>query len=176
MSDLKQRMQGALSALEKEFSGLRTGRASAELLNPVKVDAYGSMMPLNQVANINVTDNRTLTLQVWDASQTTAVDKAIRESGLGLNPQTEGQTIRINLPELNQERREELVKVARKYAEETRIAVRNVRRDGMDEVKNGEFSEDEARVESDKVQKLTDEMIAKVDELLAKKEADIRQV
>lgn len=177
---LRPRMQGAMSNLEKEFGGLRTGRASADLLNPVMVDAYGSKVPLNQVANVSAADARTLTVQIWDGSQVKAVEKGIIDSGLGLSPNTEGQTIRINLPELNSERREELVKVARKYAEETKVAVRNVRRDGMDALKKekdaGTATEDDVKIISDQIQKLTDEFVAKVDTMLSKKESDIRSV
>ena len=177
---LKVRMQGAITNLEKEFGGLRTGRASVDLLNPVMVDAYGSKVPLNQVANVSTADARTLTVQVWDGSQVQAVEKGIINSGLGLNPNTEGQTIRINLPELNSERREELVKVARKYAEEAKVSIRNVRRDGMDSLKKekdaGEATEDDVKIISDQIQKLTDEFVGKIDSKLTQKEGDIRAV
>ena len=180
MSDLKQRMEGAVNALQKDFGGLRTGRASADLLTPVMVDAYGSPTPINQVGNISTPDARTLSVQVWDAGLAAAVEKAIRESGLGLNPSTDGQLIRIPMPELNEERRQELIKVARQYAEQARIAVRNVRRDGMDTVKkaqkDNELSEDEAKREENDVQKLTDEFVKNIDDMLSKKEADIMQV
>lgn len=180
MSDLKQRMEGAINALKNEFSGLRTGRASTELLSPVKVEAYGQEMPLNQVGSVNVVDARTLSVSVWDKGMVTAVEKAIRESGLGLNPAVDGQVVRIPLPELNEERRLDLVKVARKYAEEGRIAIRNVRRDGMDTIKkqqkDSEISEDDAKYEEQDIQKLTDEYVGKVDALLADKEKDIQSV
>jgi ribosome recycling factor len=180
MSDLKQRMEGAINALKNEFSGLRTGRASTELLSPVKVEAYGQEMPLNQVGSVNVVDARTLSVSVWDKGMVTSVEKAIRESGLGLNPAVDGQVVRIPLPELNEERRLDLVKVARKYAEEGRVAIRNVRRDGMDTIKkqqkDSEISEDDAKYEEQDIQKLTDEYVGKVDALLADKEKDIQSV
>lgn len=180
IKDIERRMDGAVETLRKEFGGLRTGRASASLLDPVHVDAYGSSVPLNQVANVSVPEPRLITVSVWDRSTVKAVEKAIREAGLGLNPQTEGQTIRVPIPELNQERRKELSKVAAKYSEEARIAVRNVRRDGMDRLKklqkDGDLSEDELKVWSDKVQALTDAHIKKIDEALAAKEKEIMQV
>ncbi|MBI1205882.1 MAG: ribosome recycling factor [Azospirillum sp.] len=180
LSDIRRRMDGALEALRKEFSGLRTGRASASLLEPITVEAYGNQMPLNQVGTIGVPEPRLITVQVWDRGMVKAVDKAIRESGLGLNPQTEGQSIRVPIPDLNQERRQELTKVAHKYAEQAKIAVRNVRRDGMDMLKRqekaGTLSQDEHKVMSDKIQSLTDEHIKKIDEGLASKEKEIMQV
>jgi ribosome recycling factor len=180
LKDLEQRMGGALEQLKKEFQGLRTGRASASLLEPVMVDAYGSMMPLNQVASISVPEPRMLSVQVWDKGMSKAVEKAIRESGLGLNPQADGQLIRVPLPDLSAERRQELAKVAAKYAEQARVAVRNVRRDGMDTLKRQEkdkqISEDEHKGLSEKVQKLTDEWIKKIDDTLAHKEKEITQV
>ncbi|MBM3567933.1 MAG: ribosome recycling factor [Alphaproteobacteria bacterium] len=180
LSDLRKRMDGAIDTLKKEFVGLRTGRATPALLEPVKVSAYGSDMPLNQVANINVVDARMLSVQVWDRSLVQAVDKAIRGGGLGLNPVTEGQTVRVPLPELTQERRKELSKLAHKYAEAARVAVRNVRRDGMERVKklekDGKLSQDDARKKHDEVQKMTDAEIKRVDEALAAKEKDILQV
>lgn len=180
MTDLKRRMEGALDNLRKEFGGLRTGRASAALLEPVVVDAYGSKMPIVQVGTINAPEPRLLTVQVWDASLVKATEKAIRDSGLGLNPMPEGNVIRIPLPELNEERRAELSKVAGKYTEAARVAVRNVRRDGMDGLKkaekDGDISEDEHKKLSDEVQKLTDEFIGKADQLLADKEKDIMSV
>jgi ribosome recycling factor len=173
-------MEGALSALKQEFAGLRTGRASTELLAPVKVEAYGQEMPLNQVATISAPEARLLSVQVWDKSMVATVEKAIRDAGLGLNPAAEGQTVRIPMPELNEERRQELIKVARQYAENARIAIRNVRRDGMDQAKkqqkDGEISEDDLRREEGEIQKLTDEYVGKVDETLKAKEADISQV
>lgn len=173
-------MDGAVETLRKEFAGLRTGRASASLLDPVVVEAYGATTPLNQVANVSVPEPRLITVQVWDRSTVKAVEKAIRESGLGLNPQTEGQTIRVPIPELNQERRQELAKVAAKYAEQARVAVRNVRRDGMDQLKklhkDGDLTEDEQKTWSDKVQAMTDAHIKKIDEALSAKEKEIMQV
>lgn len=178
--DLKQRMQGAIDVLEKEFTGLRTGRASTNMLESVVVDVYGARMPLNQVATISVPEARLLTVQVWDRNSTKAVEKAIRESGLGLNPQGEGSLIRVPVPELSQERRIELQKVAGKYAEQARVSVRNVRRDGMDSLKkaekDGDITEDELKKYSDDVQKLTDQSIKKIDEMLSAKEADVMKV
>ncbi|MDR3423826.1 MAG: ribosome recycling factor [Alphaproteobacteria bacterium] len=172
----KQRMEGSLEALRKEFSGLRTGRASVNLLDNVHVDAYGSLMPMNQVGTVNVPEPRLITVQVWDKALVKCVEKAIRDSGLGLNPQPDGQMIRVPLPELSQERRQELVKIAGKYTEQARVAVRNVRRDAMDAVKKEKLSEDETKDMNDKVQKLTDEYIKKVDELFAGKEKEITRV
>ena len=175
-ADLKRRMDGALDNLHKDLSGLRTGRASTSMLDPVVVDLYGSKMPLNQVGTVSTPEARLLVVQVWDATATPSVEKAIRDSGLGLNPQAEGTTIRVPIPELNEERRTELVKVARNYAEQTRIAIRNVRKDGMDSIKKGESSDDEKkRLEGD-VQKLTDTRIKLVDEKLSDKEKDIMTV
>ncbi len=179
-ADLKRRMEGAVDNLYKEFGGLRTGRASANLLEPVNVEAYGSKMPLNQVATVSVPESRLLSVQVWDAGLVKATEKAIRDSGLGLNPQPEGTTIRIPIPDLNEERRAELSKIAGKYAESARVSVRNVRRDGMDALKkmekDGEISEDELKRSSDEVQRLTDEKIQKIDTMLSEKEKDIMQV
>ena len=180
MSDLKRRMQGAIAALKHELSGLRTGRASASLLEPVQVEAYGSHMPLSQVASVNVPEPRLLTVQVWDRSMVHAVEKAIVNSNLGLSPSTEGQTIRLRIPELNEERRKELVKVAHKYAEAARIAVRHVRRDGMDVLKKLEkdhkISEDEHKRHDGDVQKATDASITEIDQVLAAKEKEIMTV
>jgi ribosome recycling factor len=177
---LQRRMNGAIDALKTEFAGLRTGRASVSLLEPVKVNAYGSDMPLNQVGTVTTPEPRLISVQVWDKGLVKAVEKAIRDSGLGLNPQTEGTTIRVPLPELNAERRAELIKVAGKYAEQARIAVRNVRRDGMEALKKQEkdrkISEDEHKVQSEKIQKMTDAVIAKIDETFAAKQKDIAQV
>ena len=175
-ADIKRRMDGALENLKKELNGLRTGRASASLLDPVVVDVYGSKMPLNQVGTVSVPEPRMLSVQVWDANNVSAVDKAIREAGLGLNPMPEGNNIRIPIPDLNEERRAELVKVAGKYAEASRISIRNVRKDGMDDVKGDGFPEDEEKRLQDEVQKLTDEAIKAVDALLADKEKDIMTV
>ncbi|HZH27065.1 MAG TPA: ribosome recycling factor [Azospirillaceae bacterium] len=180
VDDLGRRMDGALEAFRKELAGLRTGRASVSLLEPIVVDAYGSSLPMNQVGTISVPEPRMLSVTVWDRGMVKAVEKAIRDSGLGLNPQTEGSTIRVPLPELTQERRKELAKVAHKYAEQTRVAIRNVRRDGMDMLKkaekDGDISEDEHKKLADKVQQLTDQHIKKVDETLASKEKEIMQV
>jgi len=180
LSDVTRRMDGALESLRKEFTGLRTGRASASLLEPVVVDAYGSAMPLTQVATVNVPEPRLITVTVWDRSLAKAVEKAIREAGLGLNPQADGQAIRVPIPELNQERRQELTKVAHKYAEQARIAVRNVRRDGMDYLKklekSSDLSQDAHKLWADKIQSLTDGHIKKIDETLAAKEKEILQV
>ncbi len=173
-------MQAALENLKKELIGLRTGRASIHMLDPIQVDAYGSKMPLNQMASVSVPEPRMLTVQVWDAGNTKAVEKSIRDSGLGLNPQAEGSLIRIPVPQLNEERRQELTKVAGKYAEQSRISVRNARRDGMDAVKkmekNGDISEDDQKRLSDEVQKLTDGYIKQIDTLLEEKEKDIMTV
>jgi ribosome recycling factor len=180
MKALQRRMDGALDVLKKEFGGLRTGRASATLLDPVHVDAYGSNVPLNQVAGVSVPEPRMIVVQVWDRGVVKAVDKAIREAGLGLNPQTEGQTIRLPMPELTQERRKELTKVAHKYSEAAKVSVRNVRRDGMEGLKKaekkGEITEDEHRRLSEEVQKKTDEHVKKIDEMLAQKEQEIMKV
>ncbi len=180
IEDFGKRMDGALEALRKEFAGLRTGRASVSMLDPVTVEVYGSMMPLNQVGTVNVPEPRMLTVQVWDKSAVKAVEKAIREAGLGLNPQPDGQLIRVPIPELNQERRAEITKIAGKYAETARVAVRNVRRDAMDALKKGEkdgdLTEDEHKNLSEKVQKLTDDHIKKIDELLSGKEKEVMQV
>lgn len=180
MSDLRKRMDGAISTLQSEFSGLRTGRASASLLEHVVVDAYGSNMPLNQVANITVPEPRMINVQVWDKEMVKAVEKAITNASLGLNPSADGQTVRVPVPELSEERRKELQKVAGKYAENTRVAIRNVRRDGMDDVKKAEkeseISKDDAKRDSDEIQKITDEYVKKVDDMLAAKEKDIMVV
>lgn len=180
MDDLKRRMDGAVTALHNDLAGLRTGRASASMLDPVVVDVYGTSMPLNQVATVSVPEPRMISVQVWDRGSVGAVDKAIRESGLGLNPVGEGQLIRIPIPELNEERRHELVKVAHKYAEQARVAVRHVRRDGIDagkrEEKDGDISQDELHGLTDRIQKLTDEHIAEIDSMLAAKESEILQV
>ncbi|TCT12606.1 ribosome recycling factor [Tepidamorphus gemmatus] len=180
IEDLKRRMNGALSVLRTELAGLRTGRASASILDPIMVDAYGSQMPLNQVATISVPEPRSLSVSIWDRSLVNAVDKAIRESDLGLNPVVDGQNLRIPIPELNAERRQEIVKVAHKYAEQAKVAVRHVRRDGMELLKRlekgHEISQDDHRVKSEAVQKLTDQMVAEIDAMLAAKEKEILQV
>ena len=178
--EIKRRMLGAVDALKHDFGGLRTGRASASLVEPIHVDAYGANMPLNQVASVSVPEPRLLQISVWDKGLVIAVEKAIRASNLGLNPQTEGQVIRLRMPDLTQDRRKELVKVAHTYAEKARIAVRNVRRDGMDQLKALEkdhlMSEDEHKTKADEVQKMTDETIRDVDQALKTKEAEIMQV
>lgn len=180
LEDIKRRMNGALETLRHEFGGLRTGRASAALLDPVMVTAYGQTVPLTQIGNISVPEPRLLSVQIWDKDQVLAADKAIREAGLGLNPMTEGQTIRIPIPELNEERRIEIVKIAAKYAEQARIAIRNVRRDGMEQAKRAEkdkkIGKDKAHDLGIDVQKITDKMIAEIDTALTKKEGEIRQV
>jgi ribosome recycling factor len=180
INELKRRMHGATSVLKTELSGLRTGRASANLLDPVHVDAYGSQMPLNQVATVSVPEPRMLTVNVWDKSLVHAVEKAIVNSNLGLSPATEGQVLRLRIPELNEERRKELVKVAHKYAETARIAVRHVRRDGLDVLKKLEkdhkISKDEHDRASSEVQKATDAVIAEIDQMLGAKEKEILTV
>ena len=178
--DLTRRMDGAVDTLKREFNGLRTGRAHPGLLEPVKVHAYGTEMPLSQVGTIGAPEARMLTVQVWDKSMVNAVDKAIREAGLGLNPQADGMMIRIPLPQLTTERRNDLVKMANNYAEGAKIAVRGVRRDGMEQVKGFEkkkdIGEDVAKTWETEVQKLTDQYIKRLDEALSDKEKDIRQV
>jgi ribosome recycling factor len=178
--DLRRRMDGALEALKKEFAGLRTGRASTSLLDPVMVDAYGSSMPLAQCGTVSAPEPRMLVVQVWDRGLVKPVEKAIRDAGLGLNPQSDGQTVRVPIPDLNEERRRELTKVAAKYTEQAKVAVRNVRRDGIDALKkmekDGEISQDEHRKHQTEIQTLTDDMIKKIDESLAQKEKEILQV
>ncbi|RYE10168.1 MAG: ribosome recycling factor [Hyphomicrobiales bacterium] len=180
IDELKERMQKSITSLRDELQGLRTGRASASLLEPVMVEAYGSRMPLNQVATVTVPEARLLSVSVWDRTMAPAVDKAIRNSGLGLNPSTEGATIRVPLPELNEERRRELTKVAHNYAEQARVAIRHIRRDGMDLLKklekDGHISQDDSRGKSDLVQKATDAAITDVDQIVAAKEQEIMQV
>ena len=179
-SDVARRMDGAVEVLHKELAGLRTGRASTSLLEPIMVDAYGTQMPLAQVGTVNVPEPRLLTVQVWDKSLVKATEKAVRDSGLGLNPAVDGQLLRIPIPPLTEERRTELTKVASRYAEQARVAARNVRRDGMDTLKklekDGEISKDEHRDRGDEIQKLTDSHIAEIDELLGQKEKEIMQV
>lgn len=180
LTDLRRRMDGAIEVLRKEFGGLRTGRASASLLEPITVPAYGGTLPLNQVANISVPEPRLITVQVWDRAMVKAVDKAIRESGLGLNPQTEGQVIRVPIPDLNEERRRELTRVSAKYAEQARVSVRNVRRDGIDVLKRREkdtdITQDQQRKLQQEVQHLTDDYIGRIDEALGQKDREILQV
>jgi ribosome recycling factor len=178
--DVNRRMNGAVTTLKGEFTGLRTGRASAALLDPVMVEAYGSPTPISQLGTVSVPEPRLLSVQVWDKSLAKAVDKAIREAGLGLNPQMDGQLLRIPVPELNEERRKELAKLASKYAEQARIAVRNVRRDGMEVLKKLEkdhkIGEDEHHKIAEELQKLTDGHIKDIDQLLHSKEQEIMQV
>ena len=179
LDEMKTRMQKSIASLRDELQGLRTGRASASLLEPVMVEAYGTRMPLNQVATVTVPEARLLQVSVWDRSMAPAVDKAIRNSGLGLNPSTEGATIRVPLPELNEERRRELTKVAAQYAESAKVAIRNVRRDGMEQIKKAKaqgMGEDDQKFWSDVVQDLTDKAIAAVDKALEAKQAEIMQV
>ncbi|KQN74166.1 ribosome recycling factor [Devosia sp. BK] len=180
LNDIKNRMQKSIASLKDELSGLRTGRASASLLEPVTVDAYGSRTPLNQVATVTVPEPRMLSVQVWDRGLANAVEKAIRDSGLGLNPMGEGQVIRVPLPELNEQRRKELAKVAHTYAEQARVAVRHIRRDGMDALKKAEkdsdMSQDDAKKQSDLVQKATDDAVKEIDVIVASKEQEIMQV
>jgi ribosome recycling factor len=180
LDDIERRMSGAIEALKREFQGLRTGRASTALLEPLVVDAYGAMMPINQVGTIGAPEPRMLTVNVWDKSMTAAVEKSIRESDLGLNPMRDGQLIRIPIPELSGERRQELTKVAARYAEGAKVAVRNVRKDGMDSLKkaekDGDISEDDQKLYADEVQELTDKYVGQVDEAAKQKEAEILQV
>jgi ribosome recycling factor len=180
ISDIRRRMQGAIQSLKHDLGGLRTGRASASLVEPVQVEAYGQSMPLNQVATISVPESRMLSVQVWDKGMVNAVDKAIRDANLGLSPTIEGQVLRIRIPELNEQRRKEMVKVAHKYAEEARVAVRHVRRDGLDLlkrlVKDKAISEDEEKRGQGEVQKATDQQIGEIDQALASKEKEIMQV
>ena len=177
--DLQRRMDGALGALRTEFASLRTGRASASMLEPITVEAYGQRTPINQVGTVNVPEPRMVTINVWDKSMVSAVEKSIRESGLGINPQLNGTIIMLPIPELNEERRKELTRVAAQYAEHARVAVRNIRRDGMDQVKKAKsdgLSEDDQKFWEDEVQSLTDTMIKAVDTSLEKKQAEIMQV
>ena len=180
LDKVEERMDGAVDALHREFGGLRTGRASTAMLDPIQVDAYGSLMPLNQVGTVGVPEPRLITVQVWDQGMIAAVEKALRNSDLGLNPQTEGNLIRVPVPPLSQERREEIVKIAGKYAEQARISIRNVRRDAMDDTKKQlkakEISEDEEKTLAGNIQKLTDAAVKKVDEALSHKEKDVMTV
>ena len=180
MKDMERRMRASIDTLKKELGGLRTGRASVHLLDPVTVTVYGARMPLNQVATVSTPDARTISVQVWDKSQVGAVEKAIREANLGLNPIVEGALLRLPIPPLNAERRQDLVKVAHKYAEQARVAVRNIRREGMDLLKrldkDGQMSEDEHHKNSAKVQELTDRLVKEIDQVLVGKEAEIKQV
>ncbi|MDM8167817.1 ribosome recycling factor [Roseovarius sp.] len=178
-NDLQRRMDGAMHSLRTEFASLRTGRASASMLEPVQVEAYGQMTPINQVGTVNVPEPRMVTINVWDKSLVNKVEKAIRESGLGINPQMNGTIIMLPIPELNEERRKELGKVAGQYAEHARVAIRNVRRDGMDQIKKAKsdgMSEDDQKFWEGEVQELTNQYIAAVDEALESKQAEIMQV
>ena len=178
-NDLQRRMEGAISTFKSDLASLRTGRASSNLLDPIIVQAYGSSMQLNQVATVSAPEPRMISVSVWDKSMVGAVDRAIRESNLGFKPIVDGTNLRIPLPELNEQRRKELVKIAHNYAESAKVATRHVRRDGMDalkkEEKDGDISQDDYRFQSDKVQKLTDDTISQIDSLLAGKESDIMQ-
>ncbi|WP_209424626.1 ribosome recycling factor [Pararhodobacter sp. SW119] len=179
INDLKRRMDGALVALRTEFGSLRTGRASASMLEPIQVESYGQMSPINQLGTVNVPEPRMVTINVWDKSMVSKVEKAIRESGLGINPQLNGTIIMLPIPELNEERRRELTKVASQYAEHARVAIRNVRRDGMDQLKKAKsagMGEDEQKLWSDEIQELTDKYIARIDEALEVKQEEIMQV
>jgi len=178
--DLERRMEGAFASLRTEFASLRTGRASASMLEPVIVDAYGSMTPINQVGTVNVPESRMVTINVWDKALVGKVEKAIRESGLGINPQLNGTIIMLPIPELNEERRTQLTKVAGQYAENARVSVRNVRRDGMDQIKkaknDGSMSEDDQKIWESEVEDITKKAIARIDEQLETKQAEIMQV
>ncbi|GBR50065.1 ribosome recycling factor [Neokomagataea thailandica NBRC 106555] len=180
LEDLTRRMDGAMESLRRDLSGLRSGRASPNLLEPVRVEAYGSEVPLSQVGSIAVPEARMLTVSVWDRSVVGAVERAIRDAGLGLNPAADGQTIRVPIPMLTEERRNELARAAGRYAENGKIAIRNVRRDGMDQAKTlekkSEISQDDQKTWNDAIQKLTDQYIKKVDDMLADKEREIKQV
>ena len=180
LADVKRRMQGALTSFKGDLASLRSGRASANMLDPIQVEAYGSRQPLSQLATVSVPEARLLSVQVWDRSMVTAVEKAIRESDLGLNPQTEGAVLRIRIPELNEQRRKEMVKVAHKYAEESKVAVRHVRRDAIDIIKkvekDGAFTKDDVTRQSDLVQKATDQHITEIDQARAATEKDMLSV
>jgi len=180
MKDLEKRMQGALEALKHEFAGLRTGRAHISLLDTVMVESYGSSMPLNQVGTVSTPESRMLSVQVWDKGNVKAVEKGIRNAGLGLNPVVDGGVVRVPIPELTEERRAELAKVAATYSENAKVAIRNVRRHGMDDAKSaekdGDYSEDDRKRSEDVIQKLTDSHVEKVDEMLSDKQQEIMQV
>lgn len=176
---IQRRMDGAMTALKTEFASLRTGRASASIVEPIQVEAYGQMTPINQLGTVNVPEPRMVVINVWDKGMISKVEKAIRESGLGINPVTDGPLIRLPIPELNEQRRKELTKVAAQYAESAKVAIRNVRRDGMDQIKKAKsagMSEDDQKMWSDEVQELTDKAIAQVDKVLESKQAEIMQV
>ncbi|AWB48706.1 ribosome recycling factor [Gemmobacter aquarius] len=176
---IQRRMDGAMTALKVEFASLRTGRASAQMLDNIQVDAYGQMTPINQMGTVNVPEPRMVVINVWDKGMISKVEKAIRESGLGINPVTDGPLIRLPIPELNEQRRKELTKVAAQYAESAKVAIRNVRRDGMDQIKKAKtagLGEDDQKMYADEVQELTDKAIAAVDKQLEQKQAEIMQV
>lgn len=180
LNDLDRRMEGAINALRQEFSSLRTGRASATMLDPVMVDAYGALTPINQIGTVNVPEPRMLTLSIWDKGLVKAAEKAIVDSGLGVNPQVDGTLIRLPIPELNEERRRELAKLAGKYAESAKVSIRNVRKDGMDQVKKAKadssISEDDQKLYGDEIQEMTDKFITRIDEAQSSKEEEIMQV
>ena len=177
LADLERRMDGAMASLRTEFASLRTGRASASIVEPIQVDAYGSMTPVNQLGTVNVPEPRMITINVWDKGLVSKVERAIRDSGLGINPVVDGTIIRLPIPELNEERRRDLTRVAAQYAEHARVAIRNVRRDGMDQIKKAKgMSEDDQKMWSDEVQDLTDKSIAAVDKALESKQQEIMQV
>jgi ribosome recycling factor len=180
IDDIERRMGKAIDVLKQEFVGLRTGRASVSMLDPVRVEVYGSMMPINQIGTVSVPEPRMISVQVWDKSNVKAVEKAITASGLGLNPQADGTLIRIPIPELNEQRRKELTKVAGQYAEQAKVAVRGVRRDGMDSLKksekDGDLGEDDVKMYQEEIQKLTDDATKKIDEMLAQKTKEVLQV
>lgn len=179
IDDLERRMKGAMESLRGEFGSLRTGRASASMIEPIQVEAYGQMTPVNQLGTVNVPEPRMVTLNVWDKAMVGKVEKALRESGLGINPQLNGTIIMLPIPELNEERRRELTKVAAQYSESARVSIRNVRRDGMDQVKKAKTNgmpEDDQKLYETEIQSLTDKMIAAVDEALTAKQAEIMQV
>ncbi len=179
LDDLERRMDGAMHALRSEFAALRTGRASATMLEPIQVDAYGQTTPINQLGTVNVPEPRMVTINVWDRAMVSKVEKAIRESGLGINPVVDGPIIRLPIPELNEERRRELTRVAAQYAEQARVAIRNVRRDGMDQLKRAKaagMSEDDNKIWADEIQELTDKAIAAIDRALETKQQEIMQV
>jgi ribosome recycling factor len=180
LADLKRRMKGAVENLKNEFKGLRTGRASVNLLDPVVVDAYGAQMPINQLGTVSTPEPRMISVHIWDKGLVSSVEKAIRNSGIGLNPILDGDTLRIPIPELNEERRVELTRLAKNYSEQSKIAVRNVRRDGMETIKHleksGDISKDDQKILADDIQELTDQMIKNIDEITAAKEVEIMQV
>ena len=176
---IQRRMDGAMNALKQEFASLRTGRASASIVEPIQVDAYGQMTPINQLGTINVPEPRMVVINVWDKAMIGKIEKAIRESGIGINPVTDGPLIRLPIPELNEQRRKELTKVAAQYAESAKVAIRNVRRDGMDQIKKAKaagMSEDDQKMWSDEVQEMTDKQVAAVDKVLESKQAEIMQI